>query len=469
VIYSCVVDPQPKFVHQLEIWTATLTQLAGVEPSRILVHVLDGDYRAEAVALLDARAIAHRPLARFGDGRFCNKIAQLRDPGLPGDGYVALCDTDIAFCAPLEPFAAGAVSAKVVDLPNPSLAALEETYRRAGFTRLPPLTRCSNADAHTFANNCNGGVYLLRRDVVRALAPRWEHWALWLLGETGLLEDDVKHADQIAFGLATWELGIAILPLPLAANFPTHLPPLPAASAEPPAALHYHDRIGADGLLLRTGIPHADERIASVNETIARARRAGFDNARFWNFRYAEHPELGSGLGSRGRNAHAKRKLLLEALAETAPASVLDVGCGDLTVTGDLPLERYVGLDVSAEAVRIARARRPDWRFVVGDLLETEVPAAETVLCFDVLIHERDPGRYRAAVARLAALAERELIVGAYNQPPWLRSAMAFYHEPITATLLASGAFSLEIIGGYRDTTVVRATRLHDDRLLGSD
>jgi hypothetical protein len=37
---------------------------------------------------------------------------------------------------------------------------------------------------------------------------------------------------------------------------------------------------------------------------------------------------------------------------------------------------------------------------------------------------------------------------------------MTFYHEPITTTLAACDGFtSMEIAGGYRDTTVVRASR----------
>ena len=77
-----------------------------------------------------------------------------------------------------------------------------------------------------------------------------------------------------------------------------------------------------------------------------------------------------------------------------------------------------------------------------------------------MLIHERDPHRYRAAVYRLAELARPTLVVAAYNQDSWLTSAMTFYHEPISRTLRESGCFaSLEIIGGYRDTTVLRAER----------
>lgn len=160
------------------------------------------------------------------------------------------------------------------------------------------------------------------------------------------------------------------------------------------------------------------------------------------------------------RHAAEKRRLLGAIVAETAPGSVLDVGCGDLELTHDLPVARYLGLDVSAEAIAIARGRRPDWRFEVGDLLAADLTPADLVICLDLLVRERDRNRYRAAVRRLAGLARRELVVAGYNQPPWLASPETFYHEPITTTLTACGLFdALTIAGGFRDTTVVRAVR----------
>lgn len=464
IVYSCVVEPQPKFVHQLSIWATTLIELAGVRAEDLFVHVLGGEYAADVAGYAAARGIPHAEVARFGDGRYCNKLRQLRSAPLRRYPFVALCDTDLAFCEALEPQRNGRVAAKIVDLPNPPLELLEALYRRAGFTDVRELVRCTNADAWTFAANCNGGLYQIEADFLDELAPRWEKWALWVLEQADLLGAYAVHADQLGFGLAMRELGEHVTLLPTAKNFPTHLPPESyAAESAAPAVLHYHDRLAPDGMLLALGIPRADERIRLVNEVLSADRRARFDNARFWNFRYREHGALGSGLGSRGRAAEEKRRLIGMVIAETAPRSVLDVGCGDLFVTGDLPVAEYVGLDVSAEAIRIAQARRADWHFIVGDVLSAELEPADLVLCFDLLIHERDPERYRSMVSRLAELAKHTLVVAAYNQEPWLTSAMTFYHEPISRTLRESGRFaSLEILGGYRDTTVLHAERLHD-------
>jgi SAM-dependent methyltransferase len=461
MIYSCVVDPRPKFVHQLTIWVTTLTELGGVRADDILVHVLDGEYSRQVVDFLSERGIAHEFVARFGDGRFCNKLGQLRNRELRGRGPVVLCDTDLAFSGRPPPLAGGRAAAKPVDLPNPAVELLEELYRRAGFTQFPERVRCSHADAWTLANNCNGGLYVLDGDLLDELSGRWEKWALWTLEQRSLLGSYAAHADQVSFGLAMWELGEPVVPLPPAANFPLHLPlGTYDPACPPPVVLHYHDRLGADGLLLPLGLAQVDDRVALVNGVLERRRRTDFDNGRFWNFRYGEHPQLGSGLGSRGAHAEEKRRIIAGVIADIAPASVLDVGCGDLYVTAGLGVARYFGLDISGEAIRIARERRPDWTFAVGDVLSGDAPPADLVLCMDVLIHERDAWRYRAAVERLAELAGRELVIAAYNQEPWLISAMTFFHEPISRTLHATGRFaSVEIIGGYRDTTVVRATR----------
>lgn len=72
-------------------------------------------------------------LERFGDGRWCNKLAQL--PNLLSEPFdvAVLLDTDTIAVADLRSFLLGdAVLGKVVDFPNPPLAVLKELYRMAG-------------------------------------------------------------------------------------------------------------------------------------------------------------------------------------------------------------------------------------------------------------------------------------------------------------------------------------------------
>ncbi len=62
--------------------------------------------------------------------------------------------------------------------------------------------------------------------------------------------------------------------------------------------------------------------------------------------------------------------------------SVLDVGCGDGFWMPDLP--GYLGVDVSETAIRLARENHPDRLY---RLLPAELPAADLVICRDVLQH----------------------------------------------------------------------------------
>ncbi|MDB5092031.1 MAG: hypothetical protein JWO85_132 [Candidatus Eremiobacteraeota bacterium] len=274
ITYSCVIEADPKYLNQVAIWITTLLELGGARRSDLLVHVVEGEYCREIVEYLSRRGVAFVPVQRFGDGPYCNKLRQLRSAALRASRYAVLCDSDLAFCAPIDGWIGVArAAAKPVDLPNPPLEVLEQVYRRAGFARFPATTQCSHAAGSTYANNCNGGLYVLRTDFLDELAPVWEKWALWVLEQRSLLGDQMPHADQISFGLATWELGEAVFPLPAIANYPTHLPlDRYDPATDPPAVLHYHDRVGPDGLLLALGVPSVDDRIRLVNETLSAER-----------------------------------------------------------------------------------------------------------------------------------------------------------------------------------------------------
>lgn len=89
----------------------------------------------------------------------------------------------------------------------------------------------------------------------------------------------------------------------------------------------------------------------------------------------------GSGPIARDRLA-ASLRFLVQALRIE---SVLDVACGDSWWLPDLPVG-YVGMDVSAEAIRLARENHPDRRFVVGDVRDGIEPA-DLVLFRDAMQH----------------------------------------------------------------------------------
>lgn len=446
---------RPRFVQQTLTLVWTLLDLADVRADEIIVHVVEGR-DSSARHQLDALGIETRSCRPFHPAHpHCNKLRQLEDDRLISSDVVVLCDTDLAFVRPIvDGLRTDVVRAKVVDLPNPPMDVWAGLFAAAGL-QAPPPTQTSFGNHTTPSCNCNGGLYFLPGEAASGLSSAWPRWAEWLIGRPGLLPERLRiHIDQVAFGLATRDLGLDIDLLPLAWNYPTHDAVAPKPDVDP-LVLHYHGHVDPSGFLKSIGQPAVDAAIERVNQVIRSRRRTGFDNTTFWDFRYAQSPDLGSGVGSRGSNLDYKRALLAR---EVAPgSSVLDIGCGDLEVSRSLDTRSFTGVDLSREAVALARAKRPDWSFHTGSVPDLDLPLHDVVVCFDVLIHQRTQAEYRSLVADLCRLAGQTLIIGAYNAPPLLSSEITFYHEPITTTLARLvGADHVSIVGEYRDATVVR-------------
>jgi 2-polyprenyl-3-methyl-5-hydroxy-6-metoxy-1,4-benzoquinol methylase len=193
-----------------------------------------------------------------------------------------------------------------------------------------------------------------------------------------------------------------------------------------------------------------------IRRVLARRR---FDNRRFWNDRYRTDPDLGSGVGSRGELAVNKRALVEGVWADHGHGSVLDVGFGDLTVLDPAVFKTYTGLDVSDVAVERARQRYPQHTFLnvdFGARAEPDVPAADVVLCLDVLIHQFDPNGYRRMVHRLVARAQRVGLVSGYDNEPKRGGPIIAYHEPLSKTLRDAGVTDATKVSGYRGLAVLR-------------
>jgi hypothetical protein len=260
---------------QLNVWLTTLEHLAHVPPQDIIVHLIEGgDSRAIARALA-SRGIGFRTIERFGDGRYCNKIAQFDNDDLKCFDYVVFSDLDIAFTVGIDRWIGlGDIAAKPVDLPNPPLEMLNGLYEEAGFATRPDIVSCAPSPAATYANNCNGGLYIFRSQIIPEFGVAWKRWALWLLERPELVGAYVGNVDQISFGLAAWALQMHVVSLQLEANMPTHLdisdyPP----DVSPPFVLHYHHNLAPDGTLNPVGIGPIDERIRIVNQTLRAAPR----------------------------------------------------------------------------------------------------------------------------------------------------------------------------------------------------
>ena len=120
-------------------------------------------------------------------------------------------------------------------------------------------------------------------------------------------------------------------------------------------------------------------------------------------------------------------RLAFLASSLAADARVLDVGCGEGWFCGALAQRGFsvVGTDVSAEAVRRARARVPGVQFTVCE--ETRLPfgdgSFEVAWLGEVLEHVRDGIGLLAEVARVVGPAGR-LLASTPDHPWSLRLAL---------------------------------------------
>ncbi|MHC5018667.1 MAG: FkbM family methyltransferase [Planctomycetota bacterium] len=461
--FSCFADADPVITAQAYLWVNCLLRVQEVEPSAVFVHVPS---RASAFAEWVRRQGVHVIEAEPFDARnrYCNKLQQLETFCDTPFEQVVLMDCDTAWVG-AQPFPEiASVAAKIVDYANPPESVLRAIFAEAGLgePEWVSATFPQGADRErTDANNCNGGLYVCAGSFIPSLAPRWRHWARWCLDHVDLFGASAPHVDQVGFALAMRELGRRVDPLEVEWNYPLHLADQARLPDVAPQVLHYHREL-TPHLLLKTGgaVPTSvAEAVDAFNERIKSFLADDLVNAVFWDFRYATSPELGSGVGSRGEHLEAKRALLSQVLADRPGAAVVDVGCGDLEVTRTLSVADYTGLDVSERALQLAREKRPDWEFRLfrpGD----PVPSADVVLCLDVLIHQPDEPSFRRLVDALASAAADTLVVSGYQEPPAFTSELTRYYAPLTGALEATGAFaSVEIIGRYRDTVVVSATK----------
>jgi SAM-dependent methyltransferase len=101
--------------------------------------------------------------------------------------------------------------------------------------------------------------------------------------------------------------------------------------------------------------------------------------------------ETASGPGSTRDRAAALRSDLVSLLERLRVRSVLDAPCGDFHWMSalDLPVERYIGLDIVAEIVarNVERHSAPGRTFLIGDLIDAPLPRADLILCRDALVH----------------------------------------------------------------------------------
>jgi 2-polyprenyl-3-methyl-5-hydroxy-6-metoxy-1,4-benzoquinol methylase len=159
---------------------------------------------------------------------------------------------------------------------------------------------------------------------------------------------------------------------------------------------------------------------------------------------------------------------LSELFARAAPASVLDVGCGEGVLTHrwaeQLGERRIVGIDLEDPKLRSewATRQRPnlEYRAMPAENLPFAANEFELAAAIEVLEHVPDPRRTLAEMTRVAA---RHLLVSVPREPLWrgLNIARGAYLRELGNTPGHvnhwSGRGFARLLGGYGEVIEVRS------------
>lgn len=168
--------------------------------------------------------------------------------------------------------------------------------------------------------------------------------------------------------------------------------------------------------------------------------------------RYTEGPYLAANPGWHVEDSPWKAAQIADMMRahSLVPDSVCEVGCGAGDVLLQLhkrlePHTRFVGYDISPQAIELARGRERDrLRFAVGDPIEGSQERYDLVLVIDVIEHLEDPYTF---LRRLRPQAEQtilhfplDLYVLSLLNPAWLlymRDSVGHLHGFVRETALA--------------------------------
>ncbi len=417
--FTCVVDDHPRFHLDALRWYASLTEVAGVAATDLVVHTV-GDHSSDILDFLKRAGVCVRTVDRF-DPRspHCNKISgALRLAEDKVHGLVVLCDSDIAVMEDprridLTP---DAVGGKVVDAPVPPLDVLLTVFTASGIPAPPTVPLPWGPGERTFSGNSNGGLYLVPGALLRPVAHAWAHWAGWLLDRLELLERWSVYVDQVAMAMALAAQDVKTRPLEVQWNTPTHDPTRIPADPPEPSVVHYHQEVDRRGLIKATGHASIDRRLGLVNDAIGVvwAQAKPHETYEKWLAGTPRADEIGRAVAT-----------VADALG---PKTILDVGGDSGIEWGD-----------RAEAVTTI-----DWGGDIVRALDEPGVTADLVLCLEELCHSTDAERSRDLVQRLWQSTVRALVVRGPGVPRSPDHRGPDGHAPLAA-LLAEGAPGAEL------------------------
>ena len=238
--YSCVVDNKERYLTQGWLWANSLIKLGKVNPANIWVHFVRG-IDDEYINKFAKEGINVALIDPYGDKKYCNKIAQMRNDELKDSDAIILMDIDMIVLDNFEDtLDFDYINSKIVNAINPPIEILDELFAMSGLKKVLPDLIVELNQGMTYGANFNGGLYFIPKKYYDAVQSGWEKWSQWLLINGKPLYDAGKEAniDQVSFCMTVHENNIPIKYLTRLHNYPM---PFQFGDAERiPYVLHYH-------------------------------------------------------------------------------------------------------------------------------------------------------------------------------------------------------------------------------------
>lgn len=471
LVIGCVADNKPKYLsHAIRLLQSLRWfggNMAGANFFVCVVEEVDPDY----LRLFERLGAFVRVVKRFSElSPTSNKLRFLELPDIGFYDTVMLIDCDtIIVQDPQIYINCDALQVKIADLPTISHEIFKLVFRHFGI-ELPVQKYKTNPSGLPTIWYCNTGVLIFSKEILNKLVPVWLKYTRALLDNIDLLGEHKTHyCEQTSLALAFAATCVPFKELPIEMNFPLHLTHLKLPRRlhhSDPIILHYHDKIEPSGYLQASTLAGAQKRIAEFNHRAHKERRKSFNNKLFWDERYSQFPDLGSGIGARGVIRAYKQELLRAVIGELKPKSILDVGCGDQAVSQVIPDDIYIGVDISSQVIEKNRKSYPSRKFVCKDIMDIDLPQADLIICMDVLIHIGNGESYRAFVEKLVSLTGKTCLAIGYEESPSIEHDITFFHEPLSKTLLDFGAKNLRKAGEYRNVVIWMFETQNEKRIM---
>ncbi len=122
----------------------------------------------------------------------------------------------------------------------------------------------------------------------------------------------------------------------------------------------------------------------------------------------------------------------IDFVKKTSARNILDVGCGEgfmiCNIKDQLPSCNITGIDISIDALTIAKRKCPDADFYIGNASELKFDndSFDLVICSEVLEHIKKP---ETALSELYRVSSKNIILSVPNEPWfWLSNLISLNH-----------------------------------------